>query len=179
MIFDGPTLDQIPSRIERRLIIEQPNPKRGQRADAVPRSAIAPAHFKEAFQPHFGKGGRKMVVPVAISSAFRREARAVFHPENRGSLARRVDIFPVAENEIHRHIERVIGIALIAETVFKYERQHAGAVRIGIGPDMAAVRKEAVRLAFSEGRIGKQRGPQAAAARGDTRNFFTMSASDE
>src|SRR3546814_4448988 len=45
------------------LFRSQPDPQRRERADAVPRSPVGAAHFEEAFEPHFGKGGRQMVVP--------------------------------------------------------------------------------------------------------------------
>ena len=59
--------------------------------------------------------------------------------------------------EIHRHIQQVIHVALVAETVFEHEIQHAGAVGVGVGPDVRTVAQVAIRLAFGEWRIGKQR----------------------
>ena len=73
-------------------------------------------------------------------------------------LAGDVDIMAVAVDEIHRHIERVIEIALVAEAVLEHEGQHAGAVRIGVRPDVGAEGEEAVGLALGEGRIGEERG---------------------
>ena len=52
-----PILDQVPCCIERALIVQQPDPERGQRTDLAPRSTIGAAHFEERFQPHFGKCG--------------------------------------------------------------------------------------------------------------------------
>ena len=59
-------------------------------------------------------------------------------------LAGDVDIMAVAEHEIHRHVERVIEIALIAEAVLEHEGQHAGAIGVGVRPDVAAEGEEAV-----------------------------------
>ena len=63
-----------------------------------------------------------------------------------------------ALDEIHRHVERVVDIALEAHAGLERERQHAGAVVVGVAPDFRAERQEAVRLAFGERRIGEQRG---------------------
>src|SRR3546814_13489988 len=49
-------------------------------------------------------------------------------------------------------------ITLVTETVLEHEGEHAGAVRIGVGPDMAAIGEEAVGLAFGEGRVGEEGG---------------------
>ena len=74
------------------------------------------------------------------------------------ALARGVDVSAVAEHEVHRHVEHVVEVALVAEAVLEHERQHAGAVRVGVRPDVAAEAEEAVGLAFGERRIGEQRG---------------------
>ncbi len=64
--------------------------------------------------------------------------------------ARTVDVAAVAVDEVHRHIEDVLDIALEAEPILEYEIEHAGAIRIGIGPDVRAVAQEAVRPALGE-----------------------------
>ena len=50
-------LHQVPGRIERRVVIEQADPQRRQRAQPVPRPAVGAAHLEEALQPHLGEGG--------------------------------------------------------------------------------------------------------------------------
>ena len=72
-------------------------------------------------------------------------------------LAERIDIFAVAIDKIHRHIERVIHIALKPHTVLKDERQHTGARIVQVAPDIAAPGFMTVKLALKERRIGKQR----------------------
>jgi hypothetical protein len=47
-----------------------------------------------------------------------------------------VDVAAVAVDEVHRHVEHVVDIALEAEAVLEHEVEHAGAVGIGVGPDM-------------------------------------------
>ncbi len=64
---------------------------------------------------------------------------------------------PVAVDEIHRHVEHVVDIAFEAHAGLEGEGQHAGAVGIGIGPDMGAIALVAVGLALGEGRIGEER----------------------
>ncbi len=73
-------------------------------------------------------------------------------------LAGDVDVFAVAVDEVHRHVEHVVEVALEAEAVLEHERQHAGAVGVGVGPDVAAEGLEAVGLALGERRVGEQRG---------------------
>ena len=58
--------------------------------------------------------------------------------------------------EIHRHVGGIVGIGLKAKAVLEDKIEHAGTVGIDVGPDIGAGRNEAVRLAFSEGRIGEQ-----------------------
>src|SRR3546814_16910476 len=64
-----------------------------------------------------------------------------------------VDIAALAIDEVHRHIEHIVGVAFIAEALFEKERQHPRARRIGVRPAMAAVREIAVGLLLGEGRI--------------------------
>jgi hypothetical protein len=73
-------------------------------------------------------------------------------------LAAGVDVLAVAVGEVHRHVEQVVDVALEAETILEHEVEHAGAVRIGVGPDVRAVRQVTVGLAFGERRVGEQRG---------------------
>ena len=68
-------------------------------------------------------------------------------PERR---AGNVDVAAVAINKIHRHIESVVGVALIAHAPFEGEGQHAGAALVGIEPDFAAHRLKTVGLSLSE-----------------------------
>ena len=72
-------------------------------------------------------------------------------------LAARVDIAAVAVDEVHRHVEHPVDIALEAHARLEDEGQRAAAVGIGVGPDMAPVAEEAVGPAFGEGRVGEER----------------------
>ncbi|MNY04389.1 hypothetical protein D3C86_1370640 [compost metagenome] len=81
---------------------------------------------------------------------------------------RAVVIFAVAHDEIHRHIKRPFHIVLEAEVIFEGEGQHARAAIVGVAPDIAAPGEQTVRLAFGEGRRGKERGCQRLQLHGNT-----------
>ncbi len=73
-------------------------------------------------------------------------------------LAAGIDVLAVAIDEVHRHIEQIIGIALEAHAGFEGEGQRPGAAGHRLsGPDLRAVALEAARLAFDEGRVGEKR----------------------
>ncbi len=72
--------------------------------------------------------------------------------------ARHVDIAPVAIDEVHRHVERVVHIALETHARLEGEGQEPGAIGVGVAPDLGAVRLEAVGLAVGERRIGEECG---------------------
>ena len=99
-----------------------------------------------------------MVDPVGDRRPLAGQHRQFAVEEIAEAEARGVDIFAVAEDEIHRHVERIVAVALVAEAVVEHERQHAGARRVGVFPDVAAEALEAVGLALGERRIGEQRG---------------------
>ena len=98
-----------------------------------------------------------MVGPVGERRRLARQRRQPAGHEIAEGLAAGVQIAAAAIDEIHRHVENVVDPALEAEAVLEREGQHAGAVRVGIGPDMGAPAFEAVRLALGEGRVGEQR----------------------
>ena len=99
-----------------------------------------------------------MIIPVANGRLLAGIHIKIAVEEVAEILARRVDIFAIPVDEVHRHIEHIVGIAFIAEAVFKDEGQHARARGIRIGPDVRAVGEIAVGLALRERRIGEERG---------------------
>ena len=99
-----------------------------------------------------------MVGPVGEPRLLARQLRQLAVEEVAEALAGDVDVLAVAVDEVHRHIEHVVAVALVAEAVLEHERQHAGAVGVGVVPDVAAEALVAVGLAFGERRIGEQRG---------------------
>src|SRR3546814_2131275 len=60
----------------------------------------------------------------------------------------------VAVAEVHPHVEQVVDVALVAEAVLEHDVEHAGAVGIGVGPDLRAVAQIAVALPFGDRRLG-------------------------
>ncbi|MCY1173613.1 hypothetical protein D9M73_137790 [compost metagenome] len=80
-----------------------------------------------------------MVVPIVERRLLARQHRQFALQEIAEGEARSVDICAIAIDEVHRHIERIVGIAFIAEAILEHERQHAGARGVGVGPDMATV----------------------------------------
>ncbi len=93
---------------------------------------------------------------MAQGGQFARQGGQFAGHEVAETLARGIDILAVLVDKIHRHIERMARIALKAHAVLEHKRQHAAAIGVGIGPDMAAETEEAVRLALGERRIGEQ-----------------------
>ena len=69
-----------------------------------------------------------------------------------------IAIILAALDEIHRHVEGIVDIALEAHAVLEDERQHAGAIVIGRAPDRGALRQVAVQAPVGERRIGEQGG---------------------
>ncbi len=122
-------LDQIPGRIEAGLIVEQADPERRQRAQAIPRPAVGAAHFQILFQAHFGKGRGHVVGPVLERRLDARQFGQFAGEELAEGFSGEVDVLAVPIAEIHRHVEQVIDVALETETIREDEIEHAGAVR--------------------------------------------------
>ena len=110
------------------------------------------------FDPRFGEDRGQVIGPIAQRRRLARQRGQFALHEVAEALAQRVDILPVAIDEIHRHIERVLHIAFKPHAVFKHKRQHTGARAIQIAPNARAPAFVTVRLAFEEGRVRKQRG---------------------
>ncbi|PAV73291.1 hypothetical protein WR25_19509 [Diploscapter pachys] len=123
---EAPALHQVPRRIERRVVVEQTDPEGGQGADTAPRTAIGAAHLEEGLQPHFGEGGGQMIVPVVQRRLFTGEDAQLALQEVAERQTGGIDVATVAVDEVHRHIEHIVGIAFVPEAVFEHEGQHAG-----------------------------------------------------
>ena len=99
-----------------------------------------------------------MVGPVGQPRLFATQLRQLALQERAEALAGDIDVLSLTKHEIHRHIERVIAVALVTEAIFEHERQHSRAVRVGVFPDMAAEALVAVGFAFGERRVRKDHG---------------------
>ena len=158
VIPDGPVADQLAGGIERAPVVEQPDPERRQRAEPPPGPAIGAAHLDIALEPDFREQRRQMVLPVRHHRLLAGQGRQPAVEEVAERLAAGVDIAAVAVDEIHRHVEHVVDIALEPHAVLEHEGEDAAAVGVGVLPDMAAVGVVAAGLALDEGRIGEKRG---------------------
>ena len=85
--------------------------------------------------------------------------------------AGRINILSAAAHEIHRHIERVIHVALVAHAILEGEGQHARARLVGVEPYGATEAQIAVGLTFGEGRVGKQRSRDGLQGQRDAQHF--------
>ena len=153
----GPIFHQVFSGGQRIGVVKQPDPQCRQGAELLPTAAVRPAHLEKALEAHLRKGRRQMVGPVVdVRPLTGQRVELTFH-EIAEALAADVEIAALAVEEVHRHVEDVVDVALEAHAVLEHEVQHAAAVGVRVGPDMAAVALEAVWLALGEGRVGEQR----------------------
>ena len=98
-----------------------------------------------------------MVDPVAHG---RHAVRHAVTQRTRHELAERdvgrIVVMSVADDEIHRHIQRPVHIGFKAEIRRQETFGDSGAIVVGVGPDVAAPGQKPVRLAVGEGRGRKQ-----------------------
>ena len=59
-----PSPSQVPGRVEGALVVDQPDPEGGQRAEPAPRPAIGAAHLDEFLDPRLGEGRGQVIRPV-------------------------------------------------------------------------------------------------------------------
>src|SRR5699024_186165 len=144
--------------VERLIIVQQADPEGGQRANPAPASSVGAAHLEEALQANFGEGGREMVGPITQARLFAGQLRQLAIEERAEAFAGDVDVPALPEYEVHRHVEHVLAVALVAKAILEHEGEHARAVRVRVLPDVTAEALEAVWLAFGERRIGEQGG---------------------
>ncbi len=111
--------------------------------------AVGAADFYLRAQADFREEGGEVDIPVShgrlMSGMSLRQV--VAKPE--GPL-REIEVLPVANDEIHRHIQGIFDVVIKAGSRIVEEREQAGAVRIGSRPDFAARGQETARLAFKE-----------------------------
>ena len=99
-----------------------------------------------------------MIGPIRQGRHLTRQGGQFAVQEIAERLAQRVDVFAVAIDEIHRHIQGVIDIAFEPHAVLEHKGQHAGARVIQMFPDVAAPAFHAIGLAIQKRRIREQRG---------------------
>ena len=145
-------------RGERVLVVEQTEAERRQREDALARADVGAAHLEVALQPHLGKDRRQVVGPIGDGRALARQRGEPAFEQVAEARAGDVVIDLAALDEIERHVERVVDVALEAHARREGESEHAGARRVGVAPDFRAGGEKAVERAVGERRIGEQRG---------------------
>ncbi len=119
---------------------------------------IGAAHLDVFLDPRFGEDRRHMVGPVRKGGLFARQCRKLSLQEIAEALPKRIDVVSVAVDEVHRHIQHPVHIALKAHPVFKGQGQHAGARVIQPPPDARTPAAMAIGLALEERRRGEERG---------------------
>ena len=100
-------------------------------------ATIRPPHLDVFLDPRLGEHGRHVVGPIGQRRLLPRQSGQFALQEIAERLTQRVDVCAVAVDEIHRHVQNPIDIALKAHALLKRPRQHASAGRIQIAPDAA------------------------------------------
>src|SRR3546814_16522025 len=112
-----------------------------------------------------GERGGHVVRPVGHRRQRAGQHRELAAHEVAEALPAGIVIDAVAVAEVHRHVEQVVDVALVAEAVLENEIEHAGAVRIGVGPAVRAVAEVAGGTLFRARRTdynpGRDQGPSA------------------
>ncbi len=99
-----------------------------------------------------------MVGPVGDAGALSRQPGQLSVHQVAERLPGDIDIAVAALDEIHRHGQRVVDVALEPHPRLERPRQHPGAIAIRIAPDLRAKREIAVRPSLGERRICEHRG---------------------
>ena len=147
----APVLRELPCSVERRLIVKQSRPQCRKRDDMVARPHVCAAHFEKALQANLGKDRRNMVCPIRHGRVLARQLSELAREQIPKARAAHVVIVLAAFDEIHRHIERVIDVALESHAVLECKGQHAGTGAISMAPDFRAHRQKTVRLPIGKG----------------------------
>mmetsp|Transcript_10244 Transcript_10244/g.41389 ORF Transcript_10244/g.41389 Transcript_10244/m.41389 type:complete len:302 (-) Transcript_10244:574-1479(-) len=143
---------------QRGLVVEQTDPHRGERANVTPRPAVRAAHLHVPLQAHLGEARREMLLPVVQRGVLAGELRELPAHEIPKRFARDVVVRAVAVDEIHGHVQHVLGVAFEAEVVLEDPLQGPRPVRVGVRPHVRAQGLLPGRFAVAEGRVGKERG---------------------
>ena len=166
-------------RVERRLSSRSPTHSAGSAQMRRHGPPSAPRISRKVFRRTSGKA----VVRWSVQSPRRGIA-----PGNAGSLPAmksrndwpaRIDVAAVAIDEIHRHVEHVLDIALEPEARLEHERQHAAAVGIDVGPDVAAIAESPDGLPSTNGELAKSATATGCSARLDAELLHHVGFVDE
>src|SRR5262245_37568963 len=115
-IGGAPAPDQLIAGIETLIVVKNARPQGRKRAEPPPLPGIGPAHLEIALEPDLREYRREMVAPVLEGWPLAGQLRQLARHELAKTFARAVDVAPISCHEIHRHIERIVDIALEAES---------------------------------------------------------------
>src|ERR1700731_756759 len=96
-----------------------------------------------------------MIGPVIDSSALAAKAALEILAEGDSGRLRQIDVLMIANQEIHRHVERKLSVVLERARIAENKFRHAAAFVVGVGPDMAAKSVIAVEAAVAQRRVCK------------------------
>src|SRR3546814_18866822 len=91
-------------------LFRSPHPQGRQRAEPPPRPAVGATHLEEGLEPHLGKGGRQVIVPVVERRLLAGQDRQFALQEITERQPGGVDIAALAIDEVHRHIEHIVSV---------------------------------------------------------------------
>ena len=125
-------------------VVEQAAHHRRERRDHPERAAVAAAHLDELLEPALGEQRRQVQRPVRQRRVL--AVPAVAH-ERRNVRPRGHRQVAAAVDEVHRHVERPLGVRAEDVVALEHERQQAGARVVGVAPDPRAIALIAAELA--------------------------------
>src|SRR5690554_7016652 len=122
MILGAPVCDQRFRGIQSRVVVEQADPKRGQRTKTTPRTAVGAAHLEIFLQPDFREYRGDVIGPIADAWKFAGQERQPASHEIPERHSGGIKVLVVAVDKIHRNVEQIVYPPLEAEALFEDER---------------------------------------------------------
>src|SRR5581483_10494914 len=143
-LFPVPPFDQIPRGEQTIVFVENTLTQGRNRHHKLGRLLVDAANFQIFLDPHFREQRSEMLRPV-----FHRCALAVIpvSQELTKTNAGHVNPAAMAYDEVHRDVERVLGIIFEAGTVGESKRKQAGTATVGVRPHMTAHSEKTVEAA--------------------------------
>ena len=101
------------------------------------KTCVGAAHFQELLEPHIGEERGEVIGPIVEGRIFAGKPVETAGDEILERGSGHIDVATVAVDEIHRHLKRIVDIALEPHARFEGEGKIAGAVGVGVAPDLA------------------------------------------
>ena len=118
---------------------------------------IGAAHLQEPLHPHVGEGCRHVVAEVAQRGRTADDVLQAAGHVGAERLPGHVLVGAAALDEVHRHVQQPLDVALEAEPLLEHQRRHPGPGVVHVRPHPGAAGQQAARLALDERRVGEQR----------------------